>query len=274
MEDFPIASDKIACHQVQTNKIDIDKETATDVIRAVTLQAAGTTLIANVTAVAHNDAFTWTISKSATPGSLVLCNGANGTVHYTISVTKSANSTAFINGVVTVTNAGAVATQDLAITVNLTKPPSSTVIASTTVDFSSNPILDPGETGNYEYSMVIPGSITVAATYKVTADITILNHSGHIGTPFGPSPSATAIIPPLVINGTIHVTDDNHIVHQEFTDSGDVSYDFQYKCPDNTGTNTNTAIIDETGQSASASVNVNCEICRRGLIIRGIIKEN
>lgn len=245
-----------------------------DFLRDVCLQAAGTTLTAKVTAEIHNDAFTWTIDKSVTPSSLVLCNGAADTAHYTISITKSANSTAFIDGIVTVRNKGAVATQGLSITVNLTKPPSTVIIASDTLDLSSNPVLDPCETGNYSYSIPIPGTITIGDTYKVTADITILNHSGHIGTPFGPNPSDTDSIPPPINNGTIHVTDNNHIVHQEFTDSGTVSFDVQYRCPDNAGTNTNTAVIDETGQSASASVNVNCQICTRGLIIKEMLTDN
>ena len=246
----------------------------TDFINDMCLKAAGTTLFADVTAEIDNDAFTWTIDKSVTPASLVICNGSADTAHYTISITKSANSTAFIYGLVTVTNDGDFATEGLAIKVNLRKPPSTVIIASDTLDLSSNPVLDPGETGKYAYSMPIPGTIIVGDTYKVTANVTILNHSGHIGTPFGPKPSDTAIVPPQVNNDTIHVTDDNHIVHQEFTDSGTVSFDVQYKCPDNAGTNTNTAVIDETGESASAFVNVSCQNCTRGLIIKEMLTDN
>lgn len=236
---------------------------------------SGTTLDADVTAEAHNE-FTWDIDKSVTPTELNLCNGDSGTAHYTVSVVKSSSNSEFISGIVTVTNGGDVATVGLEISVKLTEPSGSpTVAGPVSVDVSSNPVLDSDETENYAYIIPISASLN-PGTYKVIADVTILNHSGHITdppTPFGPSPSSDGItLPSALDNNTIHVTDDNHIVHQEFTDSGAVSYDIQYKCPDNTSINDNIAVIDETGQSASASVTVNCKDCRvRGLIIKGII---
>ena len=160
---------------------------------------------------------------------------------------------------VCVTNAGVVATQNLTIIANLTMPPSSTIIASVPVDVSQHPVLAPGETFCYDYRVDIPtGSIVPGDTYKVTAKITITNHSGHIGTPFGPSPSATIVLPPAptLINDTIHV-DDTNGVSFTFNTSGSQTYEKTFTCED-AGTNINTATIRETGQQSSASVTVTC----------------
>lgn len=241
----------------------IDKEISADKI--IGYRQAGTTLTAEVSAEAHNEQeATWTIDKSVTPDQWNLFEGDTGTSKYTISVTKTLGSDeAFIDGVVTVTNGGAEATENLSITVVLTMPPSQDPINSINVDVSSNPVLDPGspgETGTYAYSISIPeGDITPGAEYKVTANVTITNHSGHLGEPFGPTPSATDTLPEVtIVNDTIHVTDDDNIVSQPFSDSGETSYFKTFSCPDNEGTNDNTAVIDETGQSASATVTVNC----------------
>lgn len=225
------------------------------------LQQAGTTLTATVSATGHfTRTFAWTINKSVTPTIWNLFTGDTGISRYTIAVTKSSGvDAAWVDGQVCVTNGGAVATENLIIVANLTMPPSTAVIASVNVDVSQHPVLQPGETFCYNYRIDIPtASIVPGGTYKVTADITITNHSGHIGTPFGPSPSATTILPasPTPINDTIHVDDTNGMSFT-FSTSGSQTYDKQYTC-ENTGTNTNTATIRETGQQSSASVTVNC----------------
>ncbi|MDD4766084.1 MAG: hypothetical protein PHF87_00675 [Desulfotomaculaceae bacterium] len=179
---------------------------------------------------------------------------------YTITVTKGTGvDAAFIDGQVCVTNGGALATENLTIVVDLTMPPSSAIIASVPVDVSMQPVLQPGETFCYNYRVDIPtGSIVPGGTYKVTANITITNHSGHIGTPFGPSPSDTIILAttPTLINDTIHVDDTNGMSFT-FSASGSQTYDKTFTC-ENEGTNINTATIRETGQQSSASVIVTC----------------
>ncbi|MEQ8201804.1 MAG: hypothetical protein ABRQ24_10340 [Syntrophomonadaceae bacterium] len=225
------------------------------------VKQAGTTLSATVSATGHfTRTFPWTINKSVTPASLNIMPGGSGTAAYTITVTKGAGvDAAFIDGQVCVTNGGAVATQNLAIVANLTMPPSSTIITSVSVDVSMHPVLASGETFCYNYRIDIPaGSIVPGGTYKVTADVTITNHSGHIGTPFGPSPSTTIILAttPTLVNDTIHVDDSNGISFP-FNTSGSQTYNKIFTCEDQ-GTNTNTATIRETGQQSSASVTVIC----------------
>ena len=224
------------------------------------VEQAGTTLTATISAEGHfTRTFPWTIDKSVTPSSLNISPGGTGTAVYTITVTKGTGvDTAFIDGQVCVTNAGAAATQNLAIVANLTMPPSSTIIASAPVDVSQRPVLAPGETFCYNYRVDIPtGSIVSGGTYKVTANITITTHSGHIGTPFGPNPSDTIILPTAtLINDTIHV-DDTNGVSFTFNTSGSQTYEKTFTC-ENEGTNINTATIRETGQQSSASVIVTC----------------
>jgi hypothetical protein len=229
--------------------------------RSLQVEQAGTTLTATISATGHfTRTFPWTINKSVTPTSLNVSPGGTGTAVYTITVTKGAGvDAAFIDGQVCVTNAGAIATQNLAIVVDLTMPPSSTIIVSAAVDVSQHPVLAPGETFCYNYRIDIPtGLIVPGGDYKVTANITITNHSGHIGTPFGPSPSATIILPtsPMLINDTIHV-DDTNGVSLIFSASGSQTYDKTFTCED-AGININTATIRETGQQSSASVIVTC----------------
>ncbi|WP_299029843.1 hypothetical protein, partial [uncultured Thermanaerothrix sp.] len=88
---------------------------------------------------------------------------------------------------------------------------------------------------------------------------TITNHSGHIGTPFGPSPDSDSFkLPsPTVVNASIHVDDTNGGSWQ-FDDSGSTSYTKTFTCDADKGKYGNTATIRETGQSASAEVQINC----------------
>lgn len=223
---------------------------------------AGTTLTASKTANAHwTLTYHWTIDKSVTPDTLNLFTGDSGVAHYTIAVTKDNGTTAaWIDGQICVTNGGAVATQDLQIVDNVTMPPSQTVIASVNVDVSSKPVLAAGESACYNYHVDIPsGNIVGGATYKDTADIAITNHSGHLGTQFGPNPSATSLLPTsaTVTNDTINV-DDTNGSSWPFSASGTVNYDRTFTCNSDEGQQNNTATIRETGQSDSASVNVKC----------------
>lgn len=230
---------------------------------APTQGQSGTTLTATVSAIGNfTRTFHWTMNKTVTPQIINLFEGDTGTAQYTIQTTKDSGTlNAFISGEVCVTNGGAVSTENLAITVSVTMPPSSTVIASANVNVSSQPIIDPGVTACYGYSVSIP-SIVPGATYKITADVTITNHSGHLGTPFGPNPSATTNLPatPTPVNDSLTVNDTNGKTFT-FTTGGSESYIIQYTCAD-AGSHTNTAtatLQDGTVLPPSSStVMVNC----------------
>ncbi|NMM64037.1 hypothetical protein HBE96_15425 [Clostridium sp. P21] len=250
----------IKVHRGQVNEASVDENPSPSDI--IIQQVGSTTLTATATATAHNtEEFTWSITKSATPTVWNLFNGDLGTSQYTVSVVKSQGTTdkAFIEGEVCVTNAGVSPTEDLQINLDIQIQPNTSVLTGVPVDVSSYPIIPAGETHCYPYSVIIPsGSVMPGATYKVTANVTIMNHAGHEGTPFGPSPSDTTVMPDqqTIVNDTIHVTDDGS--SYTFSDSAMLSYSVKYQCPDDAGTHTNTAVIEETGQSASATVTVNC----------------
>jgi hypothetical protein len=226
---------------------------------------AGTTLSATVDATAHwTITYHWTIDKSVTPATWNLFSGDSGTSQYTITVTKdSGTERAWVEGEVCVTNGGAVATENLAISIDLKNgvPPPNDIIATASVDVSAHPVLAPGETYCYPYSVDIPAAnIHAGGTYKVTANVTITNHSGHLGDPYGPSPSATTNLPASAtpVNSTIHVDDSYGSGSWTFSSSGSVSYDRTFDCTEpGSETYNNTATIRETGQSDSASVTVN-----------------
>ncbi|MEM2240533.1 MAG: SdrD B-like domain-containing protein, partial [Candidatus Bathyarchaeia archaeon] len=117
--------------------------------------------------------------------------------------------------------------------------------------------LEPGETGTYSYR--IEFKPVDDAIYRVAANVTITNHSGHLGKEFGPDPKSDSFQlkgPPEPINDVINV-DDTNGSSWEFRESGSVSYVKTFTCDDE-GTHKNTATIRETGQSASATVIVNC----------------
>ena len=155
---------------------------------------------------------------------------------------------------------GGVATEGLSITLDIARNPGGgfvPVVSGAPVDVSPRPVLNPGETFCYEYSvpvsLLFPGE-----TYRVTANVRILNHSGRIGQPFGPSPSTTFTMPERTVIGfnTINVTDTNGESWM-FSDDGSQTYQRTFTCSCQ-GEHTNTATIVETNQQASATVTVDC----------------
>jgi hypothetical protein len=91
-----------------------------------------------------SSAYSWTIAKTADPATQSVPAGSTATVTWKIAVTRSGPSlSGFIDGQVCVTNTGGQATQNLAITQQVTKPSSATVLASSAVDVSAQPVLNP-----------------------------------------------------------------------------------------------------------------------------------
>lgn len=62
--------------------------------------------------------------------------------------------------------------------------------ASKPVDVSSKPVLAAGETKCYPYEVTF--APVDGAQYRNTARVTITNHSGHLGEPFGPGAGGVA----------------------------------------------------------------------------------
>lgn len=231
--------------------------------QAGTTGQAGTTLSEQVTANGHRTrTFTWTINKVANPTTLDLVQGGSDTVTYTVTLTKDDGTVhTWIDGEVCITNGGSVPTENLMSTLKVTQPPSQGVILSTSLDTTAKPVLAAGESYCYPYRIDIPSANS--NTYKVNADTTITNHSGHLGVPFGPNAAATTTIPTTetLVHNTVTVSDTLGGPLGEFSDDHTVTYTHQFDCS-NAGDNPNTASItyddDTAGPSASATVTVKC----------------
>ena len=227
----------------------------------------GTTLAATVDMTPHwLITYGWTIDKSVSPETLNLFRGDSRDALYTITVTKdNGTQEAWVDGQICVSNGGVVGTEGLAITAVLQNGYGSPndFLTSAPVDVSGYPVIPAGGSHCYSYHVNIPitgGEFPqphAGGTYKVTANVTITNHSGSLGTPKGPSPSATTVFPsPTLINTSINV-DDTNGGSWPFSDDGFVTYEKTFSCGED-NTYNNTATIRETGQSDSASVTVNC----------------
>jgi hypothetical protein len=227
--------------------------------------------VAVTTNAVYTKTFGWTITKTVSPKTWDLCPGDSGTSTYTVSVNKDDGIVVSqLEGTVSVTNTGAVGTENLAITAKVAVNPGGGFgpdILTIPVDTASNPVLDPNETGTYSYTITIPSTdVQVGATYKVTVHATITNHSGHIGEPWDTPASATTTWPsPTLVHNCITVTDING---QLWTtcDSKTWTYSKTFTNPANCEANTNTATItynddSMTGPSAQATVTVNCPSC-------------
>lgn len=167
---------------------------------------SGTTLSATKTAVGFREnrlEYDWTVRKTlrtimAGPnmveepltGQTTVVPNDPRWLEYQVVATRNEGtrySATGVRGNVCVTNGGSVATHGLAITdVVQTRTGSSQYqdYVDKPVDVLSKPVLAAGETYCYPYEIAFapqPG-----AQYRNTARVTITNHTGYIGTPFGP----------------------------------------------------------------------------------------
>lgn len=220
----------------------------------------GTTLEASATMYGvWTRTFDWTIEKTVDVPVWNMFDGDTAKSVYTVSVEKDEGTDdTYLAGEVCVLNGGGVSTEDLAIVAEITIPPSKVVIATANVDVSEHPVLSPGEEYCYEYEVPLPDAIQ-GENYKISANVTIMNHSGSLGDPKGPSPDASAIFPstPDLIHDSVTVTDTNGKSWEEVSTSEEWSYPAIFSCP-SSDMYENTATITETGESASADVTVTC----------------
>ncbi len=215
---------------------------------------SGTTLSADVSLSAtHTRTWSWDIEKTGVldrnPGEYYMQEDPMAT--YTLTLTKSGpviDKT--LSGTVTVTNGGAVATEGLAIHLTLYAREGNAWVEKQTVaaNTASYPVLAPGETHTYAYTFsydAIPG-----VNYKADSSITITNHSGHLGVPFGPSPDATRVFPEATeIHASVRVSDTFAGDLGQYSDSNTILYPWHFG-PNVDGDFTNTASINALDDGA------------------------
>jgi hypothetical protein len=218
---------------------------------------AGTTLTADKTAAGQlTRTWNWSIKKTVTPQHWDLFEGDSGTSRYTVTVTKEGyTDVVSVSGQVCVNNGGERTTQNLTIYDHVQYKVGSGQyqdLPGASVTLTPDE-LAPGETQCYDYEIefeAVPG-----ATYRNVATITITNHSGHLGEPFGPEPKADFSVPTTPtqeVNAEINVTD-NGRSWGPVSETNSWTYEKTFT---EAGTYGNVATIVETGQSDSAEVTV------------------
>jgi hypothetical protein len=159
---------------------------------------AGTTLSASKTAEGYwIREYDWTVEKSADQEEVTIPTGQSVTVTFTITATRGEPRDIYgVRGEICVTNGGDRATQELQIVDVVQYKPGSgqfQELTRETVDTNDNPVLDRGESHCYPYDVeFVP---VLGAIYRNEARVTITNHSGWLGTPFGPAPKAGFSLP-------------------------------------------------------------------------------
>jgi hypothetical protein len=178
-----------------------------------------------------------------------------------VTVTKTGyKDVGTVSGEVCITNGGAQPTENLSILLDLAKGgPPVDFLNGVSVGTASMPVLAAGASYCYPYAVDVTGYISTGDNIKVTSNITITNHSGHLGEPFGPSPSENATVVYSEVNASVTVSDSWAGTLGPFSgDGGSISYSRTFACGEDAGTHDNTATIDQTRKTASASVVVNC----------------
>ncbi|MEL7561747.1 hypothetical protein [Dehalogenimonas sp. 4OHTPN] len=162
---------------------------------------SGTTLSASKTATGFWEqtwTYDWTVTKSVSPEAIELGKDDSEDVTYTVTATRSdptVNNVYGVRGTITVTNGGAVATENLMLIDQVEykvgagqfQPLGGATQTITPAQLAA------GDTGTYDY--LIEFTPIEGAIYRNSVRVTITNHSGHLGEAFGPEPKADFSLP-------------------------------------------------------------------------------
>jgi hypothetical protein len=96
-----------------------------------------------------------------------------------------------VGGYMCVLNSGTEATENLAITAQVTGPDGG-LIGSSTV--GAGAVIPPGQIRCFS-AFVVFANPQSGGTYVLTAHATITNYEGHLGEPFGPTASKSVVFP-------------------------------------------------------------------------------
>ncbi|NTU69631.1 hypothetical protein HGB13_02260 [bacterium] len=204
--------------------------------------------------------YMWDITKTAEPDEVNMFYGDSKDVDYTVNVTKSGPTAPsyYVTGVIDVKNEGDRNTQNLKITDYVKGKTHSysswDTLTTVVIDVSSNPVLTPGETGHYNYTIYFnKGSKNYFKNYiKVEVD----NFKDDDDDFEDAEDSFSLPNTPAPLNSSVTVNDTNGF-SWGFSDSGSQSYTQNFVCGQSLEYG-NTATIVQTGQQATANVNINC----------------
>ena len=194
--------------------------------------------------------FPWTIDKSVTPATWNLFTGDTGTSDYTVTLTKGTgvDSAWAVSGTISINNPGTLDAVISSVSDVISGAPTT---ATVVCPWSFPHTLAAGASTSCTYSTPLPNGTSQTNTATVTLSA---------GTVFTGTAAVTFGSPTTTVNGTVHVTDTyaGGPQHQAFSSSGSATYSRTFACDADEGSHGNTATIDETSQSDSASVTVNC----------------
>jgi hypothetical protein len=159
---------------------------------------AGTTLSVTKTATGFYERriqYRWILEKSVTPQIVEIGLGDTQEVTYEITTSRSPSvtNTFGVRGEICVTNGGAVPTEQLTIVDVVQSKKAGEQFADVIgliVNLGQLPQIAAGDTQCYPYEITAPGPVPSGTQYRNQARVTITNHSGHLGVPFGTSPNA------------------------------------------------------------------------------------
>jgi len=194
--------------------------------------------------------FQWTIDKSVNPATWDLFTGDSGTSEYTIVITKDegTDSDWAVSGIITIDNNTPF---DATIT-DVTDVVSPAIAAAVECNVSFPYTLTAGDTLVCTYSTALPDGINRTNTATVTTSGMVGGGSANADVTFGD--------PTTVVNDEVTVADTNIEFGGPYTETGNTTFNYSrtFTCDGDQGVHNNTASIQETGQSDSASVTVNC----------------
>ena len=192
--------------------------------------------------------FDWDINKSVEPDNWSFFKGDKGTSNYLVSVEKTGftDSDWSVDGVIHIEN-----NTPFDATIESIENMISG-IGPITIDcgISFPYILESGESVECTYSTGLPDGLSRVNTVSVMTSGVVEGGESSENITFG-DPTET-------VNNEINVTDSNGMTWGPVSNNSSWDYPTTYSCNTHQGMNNNTATIDETGQNASASVEVTC----------------
>ncbi|MDM7924291.1 MAG: hypothetical protein QUS14_18555, partial [Pyrinomonadaceae bacterium] len=204
-------------------------------------------LVSKSAATTYTRTHLWDINKAATPAVWNMFTGDNGTTMYDVSVQKTGfnDSNWAVTGTITILNPSKVAATIESVTDVVSDAGAANVDCGVTFPYT----LAAENSLSCSYQANLPDAASRTNTATVVTSGPVPGGSGNAAVAFGD--------PTNVVNDSINVTDTNG-GSWNFSDTTVVSYTRTFACSTDDGTHNNTAMITETGQSASASVEVNC----------------
>ena len=190
----------------------------------------------------------WDIKKSALPSTLDLFKGDAGSTTWTIDVTRTGyvDSDWAVMGDITITNPAPVAATVTSVIDQMSDGATAAVVCPENLVIPSMGSLVCTYSAGLSSGAERINTATVATARVTTSDVG------------GGSGTANVIFtdPTTKVNETVTVSDRDY--QWKFAGTGSQSFTEQFTCNNDAGSHTNTAVINQTGQSAAAEATVNC----------------